>query len=49
MLKGAAAASFAPPTSTTVADDLPSVTEEMIACLANAESLEQAATQARSA
>lgn len=45
VLKGeAAAASFAPPTATSVADDLQSVTEEMIARLAAAESLELTAT-----
>ena len=50
VLKGeAAAASFAPPTATSVADDFQSVTEELIGRLATAESLEQTAAQGQPA
>ena len=50
VLKGeAAAASFAPPTATSVADDFQSVTEELVARLATAEALEAAAAQGQRA
>ena len=50
VLKGeAAAASFAPPTATSVADDFQAVTEELVARLATAEGLETAAAQGQRA
>jgi chromosome partitioning protein len=50
VLRGeAAAASFAPPTATSVADDLQAVTEELIDRLVRAESIEAAATQGQHA
>jgi chromosome partitioning protein len=50
VLKGeAAAASFAPPSATSVADDFQAVTEELVARLATAENLEATAAQGQNA